>query len=157
MWVGILALTLVFAPPGPVVAGAAELGTMIQEDVALTPAEAELERQVRDVAKQLRCPVCRALSVYDSPSGMALEMQELIREKLRAGMTPEEVKAYFVERYGEWILLEPPAKGFNWSVWLAPIALILGGFAFIWMTARRWVARGQARAAELTGGREEAM
>lgn len=122
-----------------------------------TPADPELERQVREVAKDLRCPVCRALSVYDSPSEMAGEMEDLIREKLRSGMTPDEVRAYFVERYGEWILLEPRATGFNWSVWLAPLALLVGGLAFVWITARRWVARGRARAAALGETREEAV
>ncbi len=115
------------------------------------PAEdPELEARVEEISSQLRCPTCRALSVDDSPSGMAQEMRELIREQLKAGKTPEEVTAYFVDRYGEWILLKPAAKGFNWTVWLLPIALLAGGFLFVFVTARRWVQQGQARAAALT-------
>lgn len=117
--------------------------------------DSALEARVKQVASQLRCPVCRALSVYDSPSGMAQEMKGLIRDQLRAGKTPEQVKAYFVERYGEWILLEPKASGFNWSVWLLPVFLIVGGLAFVLLTARRWVARGREREAALTHSRGE--
>ena len=118
-------------------------GTQVAEDPQL---EAEVER----IARRLRCPTCRALSVEDSPSGIAQEMRGLIREQLKAGKTPEEITAYFVDRYGEWILLKPKASGFNWTVWLLPIALLAGGFLFVMVTARRWVQKGQARAEALT-------
>ncbi len=114
-----------------------------------------LEAQVRELASKLRCPTCRALSVQDSPSGMALEMRDLVREQLLAGKTPDEVTAYFVERYGEWILLKPTAQGFNWTVWLLPILTLVGGVVFVFLTARRWVEQGQARAAALADEGEE--
>lgn len=110
----------------------------------------KLEAEVERIASHLRCPTCRALSVEDSPSGMAQEMRDLIREQLKAGKTPEEITAYFVDRYGEWILLKPKATGFNWTVWLLPIALLAGGFLFVMVTARRWVQKGQARAEALS-------
>jgi len=132
---------------------------IVQE--AETPASAvqsaaedpELEAQVKELAAKLRCPTCRALSVQDSPSGMAQEMRVLIREQLKSGKTPEEVEAYFVERYGEWILLKPTAQGFNWTVWLLPVLMLAGGLFFVFLTARRWVQHGQARA-EATPGEE---
>lgn len=111
--------------------------------------DTQLEAQVREIASKLRCPTCRALSVQDSPSGMAQEMRDLVREQLQAGKTPDEVTAYFVERYGEWILLEPKAEGFNWTVWLLPVLLLVGGLAFVLLTARRWVRQGKERAAAL--------
>ncbi len=114
----------------------------------------QLEAQVRELAARLRCPTCRALSIQDSPSGMAQEMRNLIREQLRAGKTPEEVTAYFVERYGEWILLKPTAEGFNWTVWLLPILMLAGGLFFVFLTARRWVAQGRAQASALLEGEE---
>jgi cytochrome c-type biogenesis protein CcmH len=86
---------------------------------------------------------------------MAQEMRDLIREQLLTGKTPEEVTAYFVERYGEWILLKPTAQGFNWTVWLLPILMLAGGLFFVIMTARRWVEQGQARAAALADDGEE--
>lgn len=115
---------------------------------AVTEADPELEAQVQEIAAKLRCPTCRALSVYDSPSGMAQEMRALIRDQLRSGKSPDEVTAYFVERYGEWILLQPKAEGFNWTVWLLPVLLLAGGLVFVLMTARRWVQQGQSRALE---------
>lgn len=114
------------------------------------PQDPKLEAEVERIASQLRCPTCRALSLEDSPSGMAQEMRNLIREQLEAGKTSEEITAYFVDRYGEWILLKPKATGFNWTVWLLPIALLAGGFLFVIVTARRWVQKGQARAEALT-------
>ncbi len=72
--------------------------------------------------------------------------------------SPDEVTAYFVERYGEWILLEPKAEGFNWAVWLLPVFLLVGGLAFVLVTARRWVQQGQARAAAIVEeGQEEEL
>lgn len=116
---------------------------------AVTPQEAAIEARVRTLAARLRCPTCRALSVQDSPSEMALEMRDLIRDQVRAGKTDEEILAYFVDRYGEWILLKPMTKGFNWTVWLLPILMLAGGLVFVILTARRWVEHGQARAAAL--------
>jgi len=75
------------------------------------------EETVHEVAAQLRCVVCQSLSVADSPSETAHQMQAIIRERLAAGESPEQVKAYFVERYGIWILLSPPRQGFNLVVW----------------------------------------
>ncbi len=116
--------------------------------------EQELEAQVAEIAAQLRCPTCRALSIQDSPSEMAAQMRDLVREQLRAGKSPDEIKAYFVDRYGEWILLRPEAKGFNWTVWLLPVLLLAGGLVLVLVTARRWVERGRAREAELLGEHE---
>lgn len=128
---------------------AASLTREAAPSVQSTADTPELEAKVREVTAKLRCPTCRALSILDSPSGMAQEMENLVREQLRAGKTTDEVLAYFVDRYGEWILLEPKAEGFNWTVWLLPIFLLLGGAVFVWVTARRWVRQGQARAAAL--------
>jgi cytochrome c-type biogenesis protein CcmH len=74
-------------------------------------------------------------------------MRDVIREQLRAGKTEDEVKAYFVERYTEWILLEPPARGFNLVVYLGP-ALVLGaGAVLLFVLLRRWSGRAPARVA----------
>ena len=82
--------------------------------------------------------MCQNLSVADSPSEMAGQMRDLIRERLRAGDSPEQVKSYFVQRYGDWVLLAPPARGLNLVLWLAPFAAVAGGFALALTLARRW-------------------
>jgi len=97
-----------------------------------------LEEDVRQISAELRCPVCQGLSVADSPSRMADQMRDLIRERLKAGESPEAVKAYFVERYGEWILLAPRREGFNLLVWVLPFLGLAGGAAAIVMVLRRW-------------------
>lgn len=108
---------------------------------ATSYAAADLETQVRDIALQLRCPVCQGLSVGDSPSELAQEMRHLVREQLQQGKTPPEVLDYFVQRYGEWILLAPPKRGFNLIIWVTPFALLPAGGIVVYFGARRWVRR----------------
>jgi cytochrome c-type biogenesis protein CcmH len=107
-------------------------------DAPRTVQETQLERDTRQLASELRCPVCQGLSLQDSPSELSQEMRAIIRDQLLAGRSVEEVKQYFVAKYGEWILLEPTAHGFNLTVYIAPVLLLLGGAAFLYFTARRW-------------------
>jgi cytochrome c-type biogenesis protein CcmH len=105
---------------------------------AVTAPAAVSEAEVQAIASQLRCVVCQNLSVADSPSEMARQMRDLIRERLAAGDTPAEVETYFVQRYGEWVLLAPPARGLNILLWLAPFGAVAGGLALVLALARRW-------------------
>jgi cytochrome c-type biogenesis protein CcmH len=102
------------------------------------------EDRVREIAAQLRCVVCQSLSVADSPSETAQQMREIIRERLAVGDTPEQVRAYFVEKYGLWILLAPPRQGFNLLVWVAPFAALGLGLLLVGLTVRRWSRRAAA-------------
>ena len=96
------------------------------------------DEDVQAIASQLRCVVCQNLSVADSPSEMAHQMRDLIRERLAAGDRPEAVKAYFVQRYGDWVLLAPPARGLNLVLWLAPFGAVAGGLVRVLTLVRRW-------------------
>jgi cytochrome c-type biogenesis protein CcmH len=107
-----------------------------------------LESQTRAVSSQLRCPVCQGESIQDSPADLAVEMKAVVRDQLAAGHTPDEVKAYFVARYGEWILLAPPARGFNLLLYVLPFVLFVGGGAGLFIAARRWQRR-PGRAAQV--------
>jgi cytochrome c-type biogenesis protein CcmH len=109
-------------------------------------ADTALEALTRSVAAQLRCPVCQGLSLADSPSELALEMKDVVREQLAAGRTPDDVKSYFVAKYGEWILLEPPRRGVNLLAYLLPAVALAGGLGVVWLALRRWT--GGARPAE---------
>ena len=102
------------------------------------------EQQVHDVAAQLRCVVCQNLSVADSPSEMASQMRAIVRERLEAGEAPEQVVQYFVERYGEWILLSPRRHGFNLLVWVMPAVAVVVGFTLVGLVLVRWTRRGAA-------------
>lgn len=97
-----------------------------------------LEQRTSAVASELRCPVCQGLSIQDSPSELALQMRAVVRDQLAAGRTPDEVKRYFVEKYGEWILLEPEARGFNVLIYVLPVAAVLLGAAAVVVAVRRW-------------------
>ena len=101
-------------------------------------ADSILEARTSEVASQLRCPVCQGLSIQDSPSELSQQMRSVVRDQLKEGKTPEEVKAYFISKYGEWILLEPKPRGFNVLVYAMPILLVLGGLAVIVLEVKKW-------------------
>lgn len=100
--------------------------------------DSALEARTSAVAATLRCPVCQGESIQDSPSELAQQMRAVVRERLRAGESPEEVKAYFASRYGEWILLEPKMTGLNIVLYILPVALVLGGLVLVVFLVRRW-------------------
>jgi len=100
--------------------------------------DSALEAQASALASELRCPVCQGMSIEDSPTELAVEMKELVREQLAAGRSPEEVRQYFVDRYGEWVLLKPRASGFNLLVYVLPWFVLLAGGAVIVAGVRRW-------------------
>lgn len=102
------------------------------------PTDAEVDR----VARELRCVVCQSLSVADSPSELAGQMREMVRQRLAAGESPDQVKAYFVSRYGEWVLLSPPTRGFSLLAWVLPLAVLGGGLGGTLLLLRRWSQRG---------------
>jgi cytochrome c-type biogenesis protein CcmH len=96
------------------------------------------EETVYDIAAHLRCVVCQSLSVADSPSEMASQMRAIIREQLAAGESPADIQRYFVDRYGEWILLAPPRRGFTLLVWLLPLVAVVVGLAATAALLWRW-------------------
>jgi len=97
-----------------------------------------LAQQARAVGSQLRCPICQGESVADSPSTLAGAMRVEIRRQLKQGRTPAQIKAFFVARYGNWILLSPPAAGIGDLAWLAPPLLLLGGLGFVATLVLGW-------------------
>lgn len=117
------------------------------------PADSALDEAVRAVASELRCPVCQGESIEDSPAGLAQEMRAVVREQLAAGKTPDEVKAYFAEKYGEWILLRPRASGWNLIVYVLPVAALVAGTAVVVRLTRRWALPGAVEPALEAEGR----
>lgn len=119
---------------------AAGLAQDAPRTAAREAADADLEARTTAVASTLRCPVCQGESIQDSPADLAQDMRALVREQLRAGKTPEEVRAYFVGRYGEWILLEPRMTGFNILLYAFPVVIVLAGLALVIVLVRKWSA-----------------
>jgi len=102
----------------------------------LDPLDAEREVRVMRLGKQLRCAVCQGVAISDSPASMARAQLDKVRELVAQGQTDEQVLAYFVERYGEWVLLEPTTGGLNLLLWTGPLLLLGVGLAVIVLQAR---------------------
>ncbi|MFP5341586.1 MAG: cytochrome c-type biogenesis protein CcmH [Candidatus Limnocylindria bacterium] len=98
--------------------------------------------RARALDLQLRCPVCQGVSIADSPSESAAQMRAIVRERLAAGASDDEVKAYFVARFGTWVLLAPPGDGPGALLWIIPGASMLAGaIVLVWRARRRPIAR----------------
>jgi len=95
------------------------------------PSAEELEERVYGLTTRLRCPVCQGLNVAESRSETALAMKGRIQELVSLGYSSDQIVAYFTDRYGDWVLLDPPLKGINWLLWLGPIVLVLGGLVVV--------------------------
>lgn len=124
---------------------------------AQQPARHLDEPEVYEIASQLRCVVCQNLSVADSPSETATQMRGVIRERLAAGERREQVIQYFVDKYGEWILLEPRRRGFTLLVWLLPPLAAAAGIAIAAVLLIRWTRRRRRAAATPTPHLDPAM
>jgi cytochrome c-type biogenesis protein CcmH len=107
----------------------------------------DIEEQTRAISAELRCVVCQNLSVADSPSEMAQQMRASVREQLQAGKSAQEIREFFVSKYGEWVLLSPTNTGFNRLLWLLPLTVLVIGVVAALLLARRWAARKAHRVA----------
>ncbi|MCI0528038.1 MAG: cytochrome c-type biogenesis protein CcmH [Nitrospira sp.] len=106
-----------------------------------TTNEEILDTQTREIAKTLRCAVCQSESVWESNAELAKQMRQLIRERLAQGQSPDEIRAYFLSRYGDYILMEPQKTGLNWVLWAGPFILLVIGALLLYRTVARWVAQ----------------
>jgi cytochrome c-type biogenesis protein CcmH len=109
--------------------------------LAVEPAELlsdpALESRARDIGRALRCVVCQNQSIDDSAAEVARDMRRAVRERIVAGDRDEQVFAYMVARYGDYVLLKPPFKAGTWVLWLGgPIVLVVAG-GLLLMAARR--------------------
>jgi cytochrome c-type biogenesis protein CcmH len=111
------------------------LGVSVPAVYADEVAENPLDRAVLDIAKDLRCTVCQNQPVSESNADLARDMRQLIREQVAAGKSRDEIVAYFVSRYGDYVLMKPPADRDGLPLWIAPplllVALALVGWIFI--------------------------
>jgi len=94
------------------------------------------EARARALFQQLRCVVCQNESIDDSEADLASDLRRIVREQVAAGRSDEQVRAFLVQRYGEFILLKPPLSPGNLVLWLSPVALVLGGGAYLWWRSK---------------------
>jgi len=149
----VILLTLATAPTGLVAQEADELvsapnpalevrpdGTVGES--GLTPEE--LDALTAEISGGLRCLVCRGQSILESQVQLAQDMRGLTKELLAEGNTPDEVRGYFVARYGEYVLLKPTTRGWNWIVYALPFAAIFLGAFILHGRMHRWASGGDS-------------
>lgn len=101
--------------------------------------DARQEARATTLMEELRCLVCQGQSIADSDAEIAGDMRDLVRRRIAAGERPEAVRAWLVERYGNWVSYKPAASPGTWALWMAPLLfLAVGG----WMAASRIKRRG---------------
>ncbi len=117
-----------------------------------------LEARARSISADLRCLVCQNQSIDDSNAPLARDLRLLVRDRLKAGDSDEDVRAYIVSRYGEFVLLRPPFNIRTVLLWLAPLLVLL---AAITIAIRVFVPRppgsGRTGVPALTGAEEEKL
>ena len=111
------------------------------------------EARAEHLFTQLRCIVCQNESIDDSEADLAHDLRQIVRQQVAAGRSDAQIRAFLVDRYGEFILLKPRFSVGNALLWLAPLLIVLSGGAFFAVRSRRG---GQAEAA-LTPVEEEKL
>jgi cytochrome c-type biogenesis protein CcmH len=101
-----------------------------------------LEQRARALSRQLRCMVCQNQSIDDSDAPLARDLRLLVRERIAAGNSDQQVIDFLVARYGEFVLLKPRLEGQTLILWLLTPAVLLGGGVGLWLYHRRRVRGG---------------
>ena len=123
--------------------GTAVLAVALLVLAACVPSASEvppLEARAQRLNKAIMCPVCPGETIDQSQNPLAAQMRAIVKDKIRQGWTDQQIKDFFVERYGPSVLMEPPREGFNLTVWLVPpvgVALALLGLVMVLRLMRR--------------------
>lgn len=111
-------------------AAAVEANEMLSDPV--------LEQRAREISQHLKCPVCQNNTIDDSQADLAKDLRHLVRDRLRAGDTNDQVLDYISERYGTYVLLTPPFTKSTFFLWTAPLwFLLFGGFCWIFLRRQK--------------------
>jgi cytochrome c-type biogenesis protein CcmH len=137
--VAILSASLAFAS-----SGVAQV-VVSAPDVRLTPAQ---ETRARAINKELRCVVCQNQSIDESNAPLAIDLRNLVRERLAAGETDRQAMQFIVQRYGNFVLLRPPFQFNTLLLWLGPF-LLFGVAAMVFVRRMQLAAAGSAPEAVL--------
>ena len=96
-------------------------------------------QQVQQIAAGLHCPICKDLSVADSPAPLAQQMRQEIAQKVRAGESADQIRAGFVAAYGDSVLMSPPRQGLAAVVYYVPVLVLAAGLITAFVLLRRWL------------------
>ncbi|QWE97801.1 cytochrome c-type biogenesis protein [Cupriavidus sp. EM10] len=99
--------------------------------------DAELDARVHALSQQLRCLVCQNQTLADSNADLAVDLRRQMRAQLAQGASDTAIKEYLVQRYGDFVLYDPPFKRSTWLLWLGPFGLLVGVAGWLWWRWRR--------------------
>ena len=103
----------------------------------LTAADPALEARMLAITGELRCLVCQNQTIADSHADLAVDLRQQVREMLQRGQTPEQIRRYMTDRYGDFILYRPPLKATTAVLWLAPAVLLAIALLALALVIRR--------------------
>jgi cytochrome c-type biogenesis protein CcmH len=113
-----------------------------------------LEARAEHIGRELRCPVCKTESIEESDADFAKDLRRVVRERVAAGDTDQQVLDFMHARYGDFILLQPPFRPYTLALWLAPPIILLLGAAIAY---RRFRVQLAAEPTALTPAEKEAV
>jgi cytochrome c-type biogenesis protein CcmH len=119
------------------IALAAGLATLVMVAVGGHPAASQAQ-QAQQIAAGLHCPICKDLSVADSPAPLAQQMRQEIAQELRAGESADQIRAGFVAAYGDSVLMSPPRQGVAGAAYYLPLFVLAAGLITVFTVLRRW-------------------
>jgi cytochrome c-type biogenesis protein CcmH len=136
------------------------MALMAQPALAVLPSEMlkdpALEARAQALSKDIRCQVCQNEDIDDSAAPLAADMRRLIREKILAGQTDQQILDFLVQRYGDNVLMRPPIKPATWLLWFGPAGLLVAAAAGLTVAARRRRS-GEAPPAQLAPDEERRL
>ena len=97
----------------------------------------QAEAQARALMGELRCVVCQGQSIADSDADMAADMRALVRQRIARGESPKAIRAWLIERYGDYVSYDPPLSGATALLWATPILLLAIGAWIAWSSFRK--------------------
>jgi cytochrome c-type biogenesis protein CcmH len=115
---------------------AASLGAWGQSTEIANP-DPKVEARLKSIAHELRCLVCQNQTIADSDAPLAVDLRQQTRKMIAEGRSDDEIRAYMVERYGDFVLYKPPFNVVTAVLWVAPGLLILGGLGGLAVMIRR--------------------
>jgi cytochrome c-type biogenesis protein CcmH len=121
-------------------------------DAAPAAEDPALEKRVTELAAELRCLVCQNQSLADSNAGLAVDLRNQIRERMKAGESESQIVDFMVARYGDFVLYRPPVKATTMLLWFGPLLLLAVGIVVLFVRLRR---RSAAVQPELSAGERE--
>jgi len=110
---------------------------LLQAQVARPIEDPAIEQRMKHLTKELRCLVCQNETLADSQAPLAEDLRREIREQIKAGKTDQEILAYATQRYGDFVLYNPPVKATTYLLWFGPFVLLVAGTALLYRYVKR--------------------